>query len=68
MRTISKTGKITSFKQGRFECLDCGTIDRLPAELNIYSRCTNCSSYFISPKPDLALVPATSALPTGDQC
>lgn len=56
MRSYSKKNGLRSWTQGRYECLECNHKGQFRQAVSIYSRCQNCSSLYIEPIADIALV------------
>lgn len=57
MKSYSKkSGTVRTWGQGRYECLECNHKGQFKQSVTIYSRCGNCSSLYIEPIADIALV------------
>lgn len=55
MKVYSR-GRIISWTQGRYACLECSHKGRFKHGIMLRSRCLKCSSWMILPVPDLSLV------------
>ncbi len=55
MKVYSK-GRIVSWLQGRYECLECSHKGRFKYGFMARSRCQKCSGWLILPVSDLTLV------------
>jgi len=56
MKSYSKKHGMRSWAQGRYKCLECNHKGQFKQAITIYGRCGNCSSVYIEPLADIALV------------